>query len=130
MVRHELAGGEYNERRASCERVVEVIGKFLPEARALRDLALEDLEHYRSRISELDLRRCRHVITENFRVKDAKAALQSGDLVRLGDLMYLSHVSLVRDYDETRMQLNLIVSLARELDGVYGDRITGGGVGG
>ncbi len=130
MVRHELAGGEYNERRASCERVVEVIGKFLPEARALRDLALEDLEHYRSRISELDLRRCRHVITENVRVKDAKAALQSGDLVRLGDLMYLSHDSLDRDYEVTCRELNIMVNLARELEGVYGARMTGGGFGG
>src|SRR6266496_2315029 len=130
MVRHELATGEYNERRASCERVVETVGKLLPKIRALRDLTLTDLEYYRSRISELDFRRCRHVITENNRVKDAKAGLQSGDLVRLGDLMYLSHDSLDRDYEVTCRELNIMVNLARELEGVYGARMTGGGFGG
>ncbi len=82
MVRHELATGEYNERRASCERVVETIAKFRPEVRALRDLTLEDLEHYQNQISSVDFRRCRHVITENDRVKDAKAALESADLFK------------------------------------------------
>jgi galactokinase len=130
MVRHELAGGEYNERRASCERVVETIVKFRPEVRALRDLTLEDLEHYRDQISDVDFRRCRHVITEDDRVKDAKAALESADLARFGELMYLSHDSLDRDYEVTCKELNIMVSLAREIRGVYGARMTGGGFGG
>src|SRR5579864_3879302 len=61
MVRHELATGEYNERRASCERSVEVINKFLPHIRALRDLTLDELEKHRAEFSEVDFRRCRHV---------------------------------------------------------------------
>ena len=130
MVRHELATGEYNERRASCERVVETIAKFRPEVRALRDLTLEDLEHYQNQISSVDFRRCRHVITENDRVKDAKAALESADLARFGELMYLSHESLDRDYEVTCRELNIMVKLAREFEGVHGARMTGGGFGG
>jgi galactokinase len=130
MVRHELAAGEYNERRASCERVVETIAKFRPEVRALRDLTLEDLEHYQNQISSVDFRRCRHVITENDRVKDAKAALESADLARFGELMYLSHDSLDQDYEVTCRELNIMVKLAREFEGVYGARMTGGGFGG
>lgn len=130
MVRHELAGGEYNQRRTSCERVVETISKFRPGVRALRDLTLEDLEYYRSRISDVDFRRSRHVITENDRVKDAKAALQSADLIRFGELMHLSHDSLDRDYEVTCRELNIMVDLARKLEGVYGSRMTGGGFGG
>lgn len=130
MVRHELAGGEYNERRASCERVVDMIRKFLPKVRALRDLEMEDLECYRSHISDLDFRRARHVISENNRVKEAKAELQRGDLVRFGELMYLSHDSLDRDYEVSCPELNLMVHLARKIEGVYGARMTGGGFGG
>src|ERR1700720_4964009 len=78
-VRHELATGEYNERRASCERVVETIRSFLPSVRALRDLTLEELERYSGKISDVDFRRCRHVITENARVIDAQSALQGAD---------------------------------------------------
>jgi galactokinase len=130
MVRHELATGEYNARRASCERVVETVAKFRPEARALRDLTLEDLEHHRSQISEVDFRRCRHVITENDRVKDAKRALESANLSRFGELMYRSHDSLDRDYEVTCNELNIMVNLARGIEGVYGARMTGGGFGG
>ena len=130
MVRHELATGEYNERRASCERAVETIAKFRPEVRALRDLTLEDLKHYQNQISSVDFRRCRHVITENDRVTDAKAALESADLARFGELMYLSHDSLDQDYEVTCRELNIMVKLAREFEGVYGSRMTGGGFGG
>ena len=130
MVRHELAAGEYNERRASCERSIEAIRRFLPSIRALRDLTLEDLEKYRSLLSEIDFRRCRHVITENARVIDAKEALGHVDLARFGRLMYQSHNSLNHDYEVSCRELNLMVSLARNLPGVYGARMTGGGFGG
>src|SRR5437016_6274877 len=63
MVRHELAAGEYNERRASCERVVKAVCKSLPRVRALRDLTLDDLERHRNLITDADFRRARHVIT-------------------------------------------------------------------
>jgi galactokinase len=130
MVRHELAAGEYNERRASCERSIEAIRKFLPNIRALRDLTLEDLEKYRSLLPEIDFRRCRHVITENARVIDAKEALRHVDLARFGQLMYQSHNSLNHDYEVSCRELNLMVSLARNIPGVYGARMTGGGFGG
>ena len=130
MVRHELAAGEYNERRASCERSVAAIRQFLPNLRALRDLTIEDLEKYRSVLSDVDFRRCRHVITENARVNEAKEALQDSDLMRFGQLMYLSHNSLDRDYEVSCRELNLMVELARKVAGVYGARMTGGGFGG
>ena len=130
MVRHELAAGEYNERRASCERVVETLRKFIPNVRALRDLTLEELERYRGKISDVDFRRCRHVITENARVIDAQSALQGADLLRLGELMYRSHESLDRDYEVSCSELNIMVNLAREFEGVHGARMTGGGFGG
>jgi galactokinase len=130
MVKHELAAGEYNERRAACERVVDTLRRFFPKVCALRDLEMEDLESYRSQISDLDFRRARHVITENKRVKDAMAALQSADLARFGELMYLSHDSLDQDYEVSCQELNLMVHLARQFEGVYGARMTGGGFGG
>jgi galactokinase len=130
MVRHELAAGEYNERRASCERVVKSLCKTLRHVRALRDLTLEDLERHRTMISDVDFRRCRHVITENARVIDAKGALQELDVARLGTLMYQSHESLDRDYEVSCGELNLMVELARQCEGVYGARMTGGGFGG
>jgi len=46
MVKHSLANGEYNSRRAECEEAVRVLAHFLPQARALRDVTLADLAHY------------------------------------------------------------------------------------
>lgn len=130
MVRHELAGGEYNERRASCERVVQTIQRFLPKVRALRDLTMGDLEYCRRSLTDVDYRRSRHVITENTRVRDAKDGLESADLTRIGELMFQSHESLHRDYEVSCDELNLMVDLALDADGVYGARMTGGGFGG
>jgi galactokinase len=130
MVRHELAAGEYNDRRASCERVVKAVCKSLPRVRALRDLTLDDLERHRNLITDADFRRARHVITENMRVIDAKEALQDLDVACLGALMYQSHYSLDQDYEVSCHELNVMVELARKCLGVYGARMTGGGFGG
>lgn len=84
----------------------------------------------RSLLSEIDFRRCRHVITENARVIDAKEALRHVDLARFVQLMYQSHDSLNHDYEVSCRELNLMVGLARNIPGVYGARMTGGGFGG
>jgi galactokinase len=91
---------------------------------------MEDLKQYRTFISDVDFRRSRHVLAENTRVIDAKQALQRMDLPHFGQLMYESHDSLDRDYEVTCKELNIVVDLARNLEGVYGARMTGGGFGG
>jgi galactokinase len=44
--------------------------------------------------------------------------------------MYASHASLRDDYEVSCAELDRIVELAGEADGVYGARMTGGGFGG
>lgn len=130
MVRHELAAGEYNLRRADCETGVRVLRHHLPSVHALRDIALPDLEVHKNEVSETVYYRCRHVITENQRVVDAASALQGGELKKFGELMYDSHRSLREDYEVSCEELDLLVDIAGNLDGVYGARMTGGGFGG
>jgi galactokinase len=130
MVRHELASGEYNRRRAECETGVKLLQPYLPGVRALRDLEIADLEEYKSVLPENVYHRCRHVVTENQRVLVAAKALQSQDVDRFGDLMYQSHASLRDDYEVSSKELDLLVDLASSSPGVYGARMTGGGFGG
>jgi galactokinase len=130
MVRHELAGGEYNRRRADCEAGVKILQKQLPNVRALRDVALTDLERYKNELPDRVYRRCRHIITENARVLEAAEALKAGNLARFGRLMNESHRSLRDDYEVSCRELDLLVELASACDGVYGSRMTGGGFGG
>jgi galactokinase len=130
MVRHELASGEYNRRRKDCETGVKLLGEHLPGIRALRDVALKDLERNNSLLSERVYHRCRHVVTENERVLAATHALQTRDFEQFGELMYRSHASLRDDYEVSCHELDLLVDLATSAHGVYGARMTGGGFGG
>jgi galactokinase len=130
MVKHDLAAGEYNRRRADCESGMRILRLHLPHLLALRDVTLADLERYRNELPELVYRRCRHVIRENRRVVDASDALQAGDLDRFGQFMYESHNSLRHDYEVSCGELDLLVELASACEGVYGARMTGGGFGG
>ena len=130
MVRHDLADGEYNHRRADCEAGVRGLQRYLPEIRALRDVTLVQLSEHVADLPAITFRRCRHVISENARVLDAAQALKDGDLTRFGDLMDASHISLRDDYEVSCKELDLMVSLARKCRGVLGSRMTGGGFGG
>ena len=130
MVKHELASNEYNERRAQCEAGVEHLARYLPHVTALRDVTLEDLEEYGCDLPEVIYRRCKHVVTENARVLAAADALEQQDLHGFGELMAESHFSLRYDYEVSSRELNLMVALAINVEGVYGARMTGGGFGG
>jgi galactokinase len=63
-------------------------------------------------------------------VLGAVAALETGDLPALGELLDGSHRSLRDDYEVSTPEVDLLVSLVREQEGVHGARITGGGWGG
>jgi len=130
MVKHALASSAYNERRAQCEAGVRHLARFLPDVKALRDVTIEQLEQFGRDLPEVVYRRCRHVITENARVLAAAEALEQHDLDHFGRLMAESHDSLRNDYEVSSRELDLMVELARRVEGVYGARMTGGGFGG
>jgi galactokinase len=130
MVKHELGASEYNTRRAECEAGVHHFSKLRTNVQALRDLSVSDLEKHRGDLPEVIYKRCRHVVTENTRVMEAAEALVRGDLTRFGELMAESHRSLRDDYEVSCWELDTMVDLANQVEGVYGARMTGGGFGG
>ncbi len=130
MVKHELASGEYNARRAECEEGVRNLRTAFPEVRALRDVTLAQLEAHRQKLSPKVFARCRHVITENERVKSAVKTLHRGDSKALGALLQDSHRSLRDDYEVSCKELDLMVEIAMAQPGLIGARMTGGGFGG
>jgi galactokinase len=130
MVKHDLASGAYNERREQCEEGVERLRAVIPNIRALRDVSSQQLQEHRGELREVVYRRCKHVVNENERVLAAASALKDRDVTRFGDLMNKSHQSLRDDYEVSCAELDLMVDLARKVEGVYGSRMTGGGFGG
>lgn len=130
MVKHEIASGEYNRRRAECEEGVRILRSVLPEIRALRDVTAAQLEKHRLLLMPKVYARCHHVITENVRVQRTVQAFESGDLRLLAPLMRESHGSLRDDYEVSCKELDLMVEIAVAQPGVIGARMTGGGFGG
>lgn len=130
MVRHRIAGGEYNRRREECERAVALLSERIAGVAALRDVTPEQLQRHAALLPDVELRRARHVVGENLRTLGAAAALENGDLAECGRLMDLSHASLRDDYEVSCRELDLLVEIARGVPGVHGARMTGGGFGG
>jgi galactokinase len=120
---HQHAGGEYAQRRATCEAAAHALG--VPALRDVTDLdaALAALP------DDLSRRRVRHVVTENARVHQTVALLESGQPEAIGPVLTASHASLRDDYEVTVAELDVAVDSAVAA-GALGARMTGGGFGG
>jgi galactokinase len=129
-VSHRLPAGEYNSRREECEKAVALLASEIPQLGALRDLDLAQLEDKKKLLDDRHYRRCRHIVSEIQRVKDAYAALQRGDVLQLGKLITASHVSLRDDYEISCAELDALVAIMNACPEVYGSRLVGGGFGG
>jgi galactokinase len=130
MVKHSVGAGEYGLRREQCRQAVQLLRQALRSIAALRDVTLEQFERHSQVLPDLLLRRARHVITENARVRETVRALRSGDLENIGELMQASHASMRDDFEISCAELDLLVELARRQPGLVGSRMTGGGFGG
>ena len=129
-VKHSLVDSTYNQRRQECETGVRILAAHFPAVQALRDANLEMLAACAAALPPVIYKRCHHVITENERVLKSTKALKAGDLISFGQFLNQSHDSLRDDYEVSCSEVDLLVDLARKVNGVLGARITGGGFGG
>ncbi len=130
-VKHELAADSgYNERRASCERVVTLAQQQDATIESLRDISMDRLEELTDELVVKDYKRARYVLHENERVLDASAALRKGDLKALGKLLQASHKGMREEYQITVPEIDLLVALAISNPEILGSRMMGGGFGG
>jgi len=127
---HKLDSGAYNQRVAECQLAVEQLNKVRP-IKYLAELTEAEFKDIESAITDVTAhKRARHVVGEVQRTSDAVKALKAGDLIKFGQLMNASHVSLRDDYEVTGLQLDTMAEEAWKIDGVIGSRMTGGGFGG
>jgi len=122
--RRGLVDSAYNERRSQCEEAARWFG-----VKALRDVSVNELEKENG-LSEIVMRRARHIVTENARVLEAVQVMKAGNVKRLGELFNASHASLRDDFEVTNEALNQIVECAQEQSSCFGARMTGAGFGG
>ena len=129
-VRRELASSAYNDRRASCQRVVTALQRRHSWVRALRDVDDALLAEAAASLDPADVRRASHVIAENRRPAALADAFAAGNLERAGRLMMHSHASLRDLYEVSSPELDALVDLAIVQPGCTGARLTGAGFGG
>ena len=128
-----LADAPYNIRQDEARQAE---ARLLPVAQVanLCSIAEADLpalaNHPQVNLTEVQLRRARHCVSEQARVHTAIAALRAQDWQTLGAAMSASHVSLRDDFEVSCPELDLLVSSANATSGVYGARLTGAGFGG
>ena len=130
MVKHSHAGGEYNTRRSEVEQATATLRAHRPEIALLRDATVADLETWGHEMPLNVLKRARHIITDSLRAQAAAAALEAGDLPKLGILMAEAHASYRDDFEASCPEADLMVELANRQPGLIGARLTGGGFGG
>lgn len=119
-VERTAASGTYAARVAECARAEAELGP-LPQC------SPRDVDHLRDPVLR---RRARHVVSENARVRAFASMLRHHDLRGAGRLMNESHRSLAMDYEVSIPQLDQLVHWLQGVDGVYGARLTGAGLGG
>lgn len=125
--RRELADSKYNERRAECDKALELLNTV----NHYKNLCEADMEQVGKLIKEQVLiKRVRHVVSENQRVIASVEVLKKGDLAKFGSILDASHASLKEDYEVTGKELDAIVSAAQHFEGCLGARMTGAGFGG
>jgi len=125
-----LADSKYNERRAECEEALKDLQKEL-DIQSLGELSIEEFNKNEKLIkNEINRKRAKHAIYENQRTIKAQKELMEGNLEEFGRLMNESHVSLRDDYEVTGIELDTMVEIAWNQEGVIGSRMTGAGFGG
>ena len=130
MVKHNLVDSDYNERRESCEAAVETIRTKYPEVKKLRDVTLGMLEDCRDILNVMHYRRALHIVGENERVLKGIEYLNNNEIEKFGQLMFESHQSSIDNFENSCLELDYYIELAKTIPGCVGARLSGGGFGG
>ena len=130
MIKHSIGGGAYSDRRTQVEAGQAKLRAMFPEVCNLGHATVAQLEAARATMELVDYKRCRHIVTENARVMEAREAMLAGDAARLGEVMTRAHASERDDFECSTPEIDFLVETANAVPGCFGARLTGGGFGG
>ena len=128
-VSRNLSDSDYNRRRSECEQALARFRKHA-DLQNLSELTVADLDDIRHVSDSSLMRRARHVVTENNRVRAAVDALATPDMHEFGRLLSESHRSLRDDFEVSCSELDLLVEESLRIPGAIGAKMTGAGFGG
>jgi galactokinase len=129
-VKHSHLTSEYNNRRQECGQGLAILTAHFPEVTSFRECTEEQLLSIKQKLTEVVFKRCHFVIKEIKRVTLACEALDRGDILTLGQLLFETHEGLSKEYEVSCAELDLIVDTLKKDPAVIGSRLMGGGFGG
>ncbi|KAA3639723.1 MAG: galactokinase [Bacteroidetes bacterium] len=129
-VKHSLVNSPFNQRRNACHRVMDLLAKDDEKIQSFQDFDEATLNRYKDQVDEDDYIKALFVLREDERVLKTVEALKAGDVTALGEYLWQSHAGLRNDYEVSCEELDFLVDHIRDLEGVLGSRMIGGGFGG
>lgn len=130
LVKHSLASSEYNVRRQQCNAGLKTLQNYDSQILSLRDANIDLVDKIRGEVDSKVYDRCKYVVEEIIRTNQACDALKVDDYETFGKRMYETHYGLSKLYEVSCNELDLLVEASKEVHGVYGARMMGGGFGG
>jgi len=124
-VTHHLNDGSYNQLRDYCRNAAKKL-----QVTSLRKMDLSTLKKRKGNLFHREYDCALHVVSEIQRVIFGEKALEEGNLEQFGQYMLQSHESSRDLFRNSCRELDTLVALARNKNGCYGARLTGGGFGG
>ena len=129
--KHALVDGAYASRRQACEDAAKYFAGVLKHpVTHLRDVSCAEWILYRGGLSETTAKLAVHPIGEDERVLLGAQLLEKGDVAGFGALMFDSHESSRKWFENACEELDTIVDAAKAIPEVLGARLSGGGFGG
>ncbi len=129
-VKHSLFSSEYNQRRQECEQGLAILTDHFPEVTSFRYCTEAQIRSIKDKMTEDVFKRSYFAIKEIKRVTLACEALDRGDILTLGQLMFDTHEGLSKEYEVSCAELDMIVDTLKKESAVVGSRVMGGGFGG
>ena len=129
-VKHSLFSSAYNQRRQECEEGLAILTAHFPEVTSFRDCAEAQILSIKDKMTEDVFKRSYFAIKEIKRVTLACEALDRGDILTLGQLLFDTHEGLSKEYEVSCAELDMIVDTLKKESAVVGSRVMGGGFGG
>ena len=125
-----LAGTEYDERRAQCEEGLRLLQRAYPRITALRDVTPAMFAQQKQGLPEVIARRCQFIIEENQRVLDLAQLLPEGRPESLHALFEASYIGARDLYEIGAPAMAAMIKAMSTAPGVVAARQAGAGFGG
>ncbi len=128
-VKHSLKDSAYNTRREECEAALKKIQKKNPQYQNLYEINIKTDELLSYGLTENEIKRTKHVLSERERTKQVIQGLEKGDFILVGEKLFEAHASLSKNFEVSCEEMDFLADSLKSL-GVIGARMIGGGFGG